>query len=161
MEESQIGEAVEIRVEGDEPAVPIDSQSSQIAVGPKAMRNIMVAGKSHETGVNFRRILDEANPRLGAITSIDVPRLVVGQRAAEHLGMRAEPEKGERGDAAKGNFGQGLDLPVSDGSVVVRMVLVDQGQPDVDVGKIGHGLSPRPGAPAPRADCTSSSSKRA
>ena len=29
MEESQIGEAVEIRVEGDEPAVPIDSQSSQ------------------------------------------------------------------------------------------------------------------------------------
>ena len=105
MQESQVGEAAEIRVERDDPAVAIESQSSEITVGPEAMRNVIVSGQSHKVGVNLRRIVDETNPRFGAIASIDVPGLLVCQRAAQHLGMRAEAKKGERSDATKCYFG--------------------------------------------------------
>jgi hypothetical protein len=63
---------------------------------------------------------------------------LVGKRAAQDFRMGAEPQKGERGHTTKGDCRGGLILSVCDRSLMVWVVLIHQGKPDVDVGKIRH-----------------------
>lgn len=138
MEEIHTGEALEIAVEGDEPAARCDREGREVGVRPQMMREACGAGQCMEVLVKGGRLHQKLQDRNGKKLPVNNPRLLRTQRIGQYAGMSAKAQKPQRGDAAKSERLCGLFFPIAAGSLVLFVPLVDQGKPDIDIEKIRH-----------------------
>lgn len=116
MEEIHTGEALEIAVEGDEPATRRDGEGSEVGVRPQMMREACGAGQGIEVLVKGGRLHQKLQDRNGKKLPVNNPRLVRTQRIGQYAGMSAKAQKPQRGDAAKSERLGGLFFPKAAGS---------------------------------------------
>lgn len=133
MEEVQPGEADEVGIKGNEAAAAGDGEGGKVGIRPKVVGKRGLSGEGGEVVVERRGFLQQAMVGIGQELAIEFPCFRGGECATEDARLSAEAEEAHHGNAGEGDLGSSGILPIGCGGVVVKMVLIHQGEPDIDV----------------------------
>ena len=111
-------------------------QSGQIGIRPKGLCAFFQLSEASKFKIERSRIFNKNHAQLIAVILISVPGFCCGQRSTEDFRVGAETEESKCGDAAKGDFFMGLIFPVVLSGMVVSVILVGEGEPEVDIKQI-------------------------
>jgi hypothetical protein len=133
VQELQPREAGEVGIEGDEAAAAGDGEGGKVGIRPQPVRKIGPSGEGGEVVVNRRGFLEETMVGIGQKLSIEFPGFRVGEGAAKDTWLSAEAEESHHGNAGEADLGIGNVLPIIHSGGVVEMILIHQGEPDIDI----------------------------
>ena len=158
---AQSCKTLEVAVKRDQPARRGHGKGGQVSVGPEVVYEGGGAGQCTVGVVKLQRLRQPADDGQRQKLPVGDPGFVRAQRVGQRFGLRAQAQKAVGGNTAKGAAVHRGICPVMAGSQVVDVALVNQRQPDVDVGQVVHWPDGWPGVwPSTRWYCARSSSSR-
>jgi len=128
---------MEVRIKGNKTGVRRKGDGCQVAVGPTGLRKVGVIRQFGHNGFHLGTFLNQFDFWQGAEGAVGSPGFGGGKGLPGHdFWVGGEAQEAQHGDAAEGKLCCAFLFPIELCPLVVLVVFVGQGQPNIDIQEI-------------------------